>query len=225
MKVLVTDDNAVIRLGLASLLAAMGGVDSVLEARDGREAIAIAIRERPDLVLLDVRMPGCDGLTALPSLTEVAPVVMLTYSDEPHVIAQAMAAGARGYLVHGQITEEQLSSVVRATVEGGTVLGPGVVDLLLHGSPGPDQEAEAPSEAARDRPPKAALLSDRELEIMDGIASGGSNADIAKTLFLSEKTVKNHINRIYDKLGYRTRAEAITDWLRPRPAATRRTAR
>jgi DNA-binding NarL/FixJ family response regulator len=207
-RVLVVDDNAVIRLGLVSLLTALGSVTQVLEAADGEEAVAVAEKERPDLVLLDVRMPVCDGLTALPRLTPIAPVVMLTYSDEADVVARALEAGARGYLVHGHITEEHLAAALRACADGGTVLGPGVVEILLDHPTGPVVAA-----AGHGPPAKLALLTAREVEIMQAIATGRSNADIAGEFFLSEKTVKNHINRIYDKLGYRTRAEAIADWL------------
>ncbi len=229
-RVLVVDDNAVIRLGLASLLTSLGSVAEVLEAGNGDEAVAVAEKERPDLVLLDVRMPVCDGLTALPRLTPIAPVVMLTYSDEAAVVAQALEGGARGYLVHGHITEEHLAAALRACADGGTVLGPGVVEILLDRAGDLEALPELPPAGLlsagghgaghqhdrEDRlgpPEKLALLTAREVEIMSAIATGRSNADIAAEFFLSEKTVKNHINRIYDKLGYRTRAEAIADWL------------
>jgi DNA-binding NarL/FixJ family response regulator len=216
-RVLVVDDNAVIRLGLASLLMSLGNVAEVMEAGNGEEAVAVAEKERPDLVLLDVRMPVCDGLTALPRLIPIAPVVMLTYSDEAAVVAQALESGARGYLVHGHITEEHLAAALRACADGGTVLGPGVVEILLNHTARPGATALDPGAAATDGkqgpPAKLALLTTREVEIMRAIATGRANADIAAVFFLSEKTVKNHINRIYDKLGYHTRAEAISDWL------------
>lgn len=212
-RVLVVDDNAVIRLGLASLLGSLGTVAEVFEAADGEEAVRVAERERPDLVLLDVRMPGCDGLTALPRLTPVAPVVMLTYSDEADIVARALETGARGYLVHGQITEEHLAAALRACSDGGTVLGPGVVEILLDNGAAAAVAGPPAGTAAPGPPDKLARLTAREVDIMQAIATGRSNADIAAELFLSEKTVKNHINRIYDKLGYRTRAEAIADWL------------
>jgi DNA-binding NarL/FixJ family response regulator len=212
-RVLVVDDNAVIRLGLVSLLGALGTVSEVFEAGDGDEAVRVAERERPDLVLLDVRMPGCDGLTALPRLTPVAPVVMLTYSDEADIVARALESGARGYLVHGKITEEHLAAALRACSDGGTVLGPGVVEILLDSGAGGAVVEPPAGDAVAGPPDKLARLTAREVDIMQAIATGRSNADIAGALFLSEKTVKNHINRIYDKLGYRTRAEAIADWL------------
>lgn len=211
-RVLVVDDNAVIRLGLVSLLRALGNVTDVFEAADGHEAVRVAERERPDLVLLDVRMPVCDGLTALPRLTPVAPVVMLTYSDEADIVNRALESGARGYLVHGHITEEHLAAALRACSDGGTVLGPGVMEILLEGG---TRETAAPRSPGLGPPAKLAQLTAREVDIMAAIATGRSNADIAADLFLSEKTVKNHINRIYDKLGYRTRAQAIADWLGP----------
>lgn len=222
-RVLVVDDNAVIRLGLTSLLTTLGNVSEVLEAANGHEAVMVAERERPDLVLLDVRMPVCDGLTALPRLVPMVPVVMLTYSDEAAIVSRALELGARGYLVHGQITEEHLAAALRACADGGTVLGPGVVELLLGASGSradpPTAAAVATLDPADLRTPhgpaaKLDLLTAREADIMQAVATGRSNAEIAAGFFLSEKTVKNHINRIYDKLGYRTRAEAIADWLR-----------
>lgn len=212
-RVLVVDDNAVIRLGLVSLLGALGNVAEVFEAGDGEEAVRVAERERPDLVLLDVRMPVCDGLTALPRLVPVAPVVMLTYSDEADIVARALQLGARGYLVHGHITEEHLAAALRACSDGGTVLGPGVVEILLDGAGEAAGATVTTGEAAAGPPDKLALLTAREVDIMRAIATGRGNAEIAAELFLSEKTVKNHINRIYDKLGYGSRAEAIVDWL------------
>jgi DNA-binding NarL/FixJ family response regulator len=219
-RVLVVDDNAVIRLGLAGLLSTLGNVTEVLEAGNGHEAVMVAQRERPDLVLLDVRMPVCDGLTALPRLVPIAPVVMLTYSDEADIVSGALELGARGYLVHGQITEEHLAAALRACADGGTVLGPGVVELLLGAASAANGAPPAPVATPADLHPqhgpadKLAQLTSREADIMQAVATGRSNAEIAAGFFLSEKTVKNHINRIYDKLNYRTRAEAISDWLR-----------
>lgn len=204
--VLVADDNAVIRLGLKALLADLETVDRVLEASDGAEALEIAQAEHPHLVLLDVRMPGTDGLTVLPELVALSTVVMLTHSDEPDVIRSTLAAGARGYLIHGRIGEQELAAAVRICLDGGVVLAQGVSEVLL----------APPEEVDDDLPERMKVLTERELEIMEHIGSGLSNAAIGKELFLAEKTVKNHINRIYDKLGYRTRAEAISDWLTAR---------
>jgi DNA-binding NarL/FixJ family response regulator len=218
LRVLVVDDNPVIRIGLRSLFDGIETVAEVCEAGDGREAIAVAQSSRPDLVLLDVRMPGMDGLSALGTLAELAPVVMLTHSDDAAIIAQAMAGGARGYLVHGQISEPDLRAALRICSEGGTVLGPGVAELLLPrgwGEAGPAGQPEQPGPSPADG--RFAGLTEREREIMDLIGTGRSNAAIGHELFLAEKTVKNHINRIYDKLGYTTRSEAIADWLRGRP--------
>lgn len=207
--VLVADDNAVIRLGLKALLADLENVDRVLEAVDGAQALEVARAERPHLVLLDVRMPGTDGLTVLPELVGLSTVVMLTHSDEPDVIRSTLAAGARGYLIHGRIGEKELAAAVGICLDGGVVLAQGVSEVLL--SP--------PEETVDALPARMEVLTEREVEIMELIGSGLSNAAIGTQLFLAEKTVKNHINRIYDKLGYRTRAEAISDWLTARGAA------
>lgn len=113
LRVLVADDNPVVRAGLAALLDGHPDLEVVAQAADGEEAIAAATRLRPDVVLLDVRMPGTDGLTALPALSLLAPVMMLTYSREPEVVAEALRRGAVGYLVHGEFTAAELISAVR----------------------------------------------------------------------------------------------------------------
>lgn len=209
LSVLVVDDNPVVRLGLRSVLHDVPHVTRVLEAGDGAEAVEVTRAESPALALLDVRMPGTDGLTVLPELAELTTVVMLTHSDEPEVVRRAMRSGARGYLVHGRIGVPELSAAVRICLEGGTVLGAGVSELLWS----PEAQEEAPRPAENRHP----QLTDREREIMELISTGMSNADIGRRLYLAEKTVKNHINRIYEKLGYQTRAEAISDWLGGRP--------
>jgi DNA-binding NarL/FixJ family response regulator len=238
LRVLVVDDNPVIRMGLRGLLDLNGGVADVQEASNGREAIDMCREYRPDLVLLDVRMPVMDGLTALESLAPMATVIVLTHAEEPDTVKQAMAAGARGYLVHDSITEQQITAAVQACRDGGVVLSGVAADVLIGRAAGngqaPDPAGKATaadsalraagSEPARRGPhaaqpdvsalPGAHLLSAREREIMEAIATGRSNADIASEFFLSEKTVKNHINRIYVKLGFRTRSEAIAAWLR-----------
>ena len=207
----VVDDNPVVRLGLRSVLHDVPHVTRVLEAGDGAEALEVTRMESPALALLDVRMPGTDGLSVLPRLAELTTVVMLTHSDEPEVVRRAMRSGARGYLVHGRIGVPELSAAVRICLEGGTVLGAGLGELLWRSEP--DQVSDpAPRTDQRHQ-----QLTDREREIMELISTGLSNADIGRRLFLAEKTVKNHINRIYEKLGYQTRAEAISDWLGGRP--------
>jgi DNA-binding NarL/FixJ family response regulator len=118
LRVLVADDNPVVRAGLAALLDAHPDIQVTARASNGAEALTAATRHRPDVILLDVRMPGTDGLTALPSLAGLAPVMMLTYSREPEVVAQALSLGAVGYLVHGEFTADELITAVRDLSDG-----------------------------------------------------------------------------------------------------------
>lgn len=266
LRVVVADDNPVVRAGLTVLLDGRDDIRVVAEAADGREALQAAQQHRPDVVLLDVRMPGVDGLSALPYLVDVAPVLMLTYSRENEIVHEALRLGAGGYLVHGEFTADQLVVAVRDIKEGRPNFTPTAVQALLAhlrgpgGGGGEGQNAPAPmsqpapewrenpsqmqldvsqSGGARSRwnptrthrpgrgshsephPPQtrhqhdrtAYGLSSREVEVMDLIASGMSNQQIAATCFISEKTVKNHINRIFAKLHSSSRSEAIATWL------------
>ena len=246
LRVLVADDNPVVRAGLSALLGGHPDMEVVAEASNGTEAVSAAERVHPDVVLLDVRMPGTDGLTALPQLALLAPVMMLTYSSEPEVVRQALHRGASGYLVHGGFTTEELTEAVRAVgrgsrvaaqpsktphASGPSVPGPDVADslgdsyepsensshlqpimALLRQTP-KTRLGHATTLAARDRSRPDFGLSSREVEVMDLIAAGVNNQQIAATCFISEKTVKNHINRIFAKLHSTTRSEAIARWL------------
>ncbi len=294
LRIVVADDNPVVRAGLAVLLGGRDDVEVVAEAADGRQALAAAQQYRPDVVLLDVRMPGVDGISALPYLVQVAPVMMLTYSRESEIVREALRLGAGGYLVHGEFTAEQLVGAVRDIKEGrahfsasaqdallahmrggggavpggtgpelselpeglGTVYATGRPytgasripghavgrDATAHARPeaneGPDvsnsrrlnektshlqsdmaqystdrQRSQEGRQAQRARNVQDFGLSAREVEVMDLIASGMSNQQIAATCFISEKTVKNHINRIFAKLHSASRSEAIALWL------------
>jgi DNA-binding NarL/FixJ family response regulator len=204
IRVLVVDDNAVIRSGVRSLLEADPEIEVVAEASDGREAIARAKEHRPDVVLLDVRMPVMDGVAAAEPLSRDAKVMMLTYGEDTEMVAGAIRAGAAGYLVHGRFSPEDLVRAVRDLNEGRQVLSPAVVPKVFEAmrEGAPQAEREGPSE-----------LTEREREVMNLLVQGLSNPDVAGRLFISEKTVKNHINRIYAKLGVTDRAKAIAVWL------------
>ncbi|WP_330307005.1 MULTISPECIES: response regulator transcription factor [unclassified Streptomyces] len=224
LRVLVADDNPVVRAGLTALLGGHPDIEVVAAAADGEEAVASATRLTPDVVLLDVRMPGTDGLTALPELARLAPVMMLTYSREPEVVAEALRRGASGYLVHGEFTAAELITAVRALRHGRpTVMNSLGVSYEPNESTSHLQPFMAQSSKARPVP-AAGLhrrapnqpdfgLSSREVEVMDLIAAGMNNRQIAATCFISEKTVKNHINRIFAKLHSSSRSEAIAHWL------------
>jgi DNA-binding NarL/FixJ family response regulator len=227
---LVADDNPVVRAGLTALLSGREDTTVVAEATDGREAYEAALRHRPDVILLDVRMPGVDGISALPHLVRLAPVMMLTYSHETETVREALRLGAGGYLVHGEFTTEQLVRAVRDVREGRPHVTPGAARALLT-----ELRENAPAHVAGQlgpgtgqNPPQSASqlqssvgqsfrsrfrLSTREAEIMDLIASGMTNQQIAAACFITEKTVKNHINRIFAKLDTTTRSQAAAKWL------------
>lgn len=205
IRVCVVDDSMVMRRGIRALLETDESVDIVGEAGDGNEALAVVADTSPDVVLLDVRMPTRDGLSVVHEISQQARVLMLTFSDEQDVIRGALEEGAIGYLVHGTFDADQLAAMVRSAAEGtGSLSGPALQALLA----GPPQ-AQASGGDTYD-------LSDRQIEVMDLVAAGKPNRVIARALFLSEKTVKNHINQIFAKLGVSTRAEAIVVWLSTR---------
>ncbi|GAA3975082.1 response regulator transcription factor [Streptomyces plumbiresistens] len=242
LRVVVADDNPVVRAGLTALLSGRPDITVVAEATNGQEACEAARDHRPDVVLLDVRMPGTDGISALPYLVRIAPVLMLTYSAEPETVREAMRRGAGGYLVHGEFTVPELVSAVRAaaaaTHENATAyenvdaLVPQVNDELpappgyfaLRSIPTPrnfpkglSQLQPTVGQSSRSR----FQLSTREAEIMDLIASGMNNQQIAAACFISEKTVKNHINRIFAKLHSTSRSQAAAKWLGTAPSSYR----
>ena len=265
LRVIVADDNPVVRAGLTALLSGRADITVVAEAEDGRAACEAATRHHPDVILLDVRMPGVDGISALPHLARIAPVVMLTYSGESEIVREALRSGASGYLVHGEFTADQLVTAVRDIRAGGAHFSPTAAGALLAqlrsqraGESLPDGlGAGQPSTSARGlgprmpipvtnssenlsqmqpgmgqsssgwengRPPPAPgrsrfQLSTREAEIMDLIASGMNNRQIAALCFISEKTVKNHINRIFAKLHSTSRSEAAAKWLGTAPGS------
>ncbi|MEV6178658.1 response regulator transcription factor [Streptomyces sp. NPDC052015] len=229
VRVVVADDNPVVRAGLTALLSSHEDVMVVAEAADGREAHEAALQHRPDVVLLDVRMPGVDGLAALPHLVRIAPVLMLTYSGESEIVEEAVRRGAGGYLVHGEFTVEELLTAVRDITRGRAHFTPTAATAVLaqlRSSATAHADASSPPPVFKTSPKRLSQLqptvgqsrrefqlSAREAEIMDLIASGMTNQQIAATCFISEKTVKNHINRIFAKLHSSSRAEAAAKWL------------
>ncbi|TXL62002.1 response regulator [Aeromicrobium terrae] len=202
IRVLVVDDNAVVRMGLRNLLDAREEIEVVGEADNGEDAVKENLRLEPDVVLCDVRMPGLDGVGAATQMSPTTNVLMLTYSDDLDVIRGAMAAGAKGYLVHGAHQPDEIVAAVVSASRGSSVLGPAAAKALL------TDPAPAPS-VDRSR----WGLTAREGEVMEKVALGLTNREIAKACFLAEKTVKNHLNNIFPKLGVTTRAEAVSVWL------------
>lgn len=208
VRVLIADDNHVIRAGLVGLLALEPRVEVVAQAADGQQAVELAAETRPDVVVLDVRMPRLDGVEAARRLADRFPVLMLTYSEEGAVVRAALAAGARGYLLYGSFTPEQLTEAILGTAAGHSHLSPLAAGVVV-------RSARDHLVATRDPEALATTygLSRRELEVVELMAAGLTNRQIAAELIVAEKTVKNAINRIFAKLGVATRGEAIATWL------------
>lgn len=201
MRILAVDDNPIIRMGLRTLLDGTEGVTSVIDTGDPDEAVAHVRGGHVDVVLLDVRMPRMSGLELLPRLSG-ATVVMLTHTDDPSTVSEALAAGAAGYLVHGALEPRAMVDAIRLCRNGSQVVS------------GVSAGLTAPGTA----PAVRALLSPREAEVMDLVADGLSNGEVAALLFISEKTVKNHVNSLFAKLGVTTRSQAIVRWLQSGPS-------
>ncbi len=222
LRVVLADDNPLVRAGLENLLGTCPDIEVVGVAADGAGATELALRLTPDVVLLDVRMPGVDGLSAAAGLHPSAAVLMLTHSDDPSVVGAALRAGARGFLVHTEIDGDELVTAIRTVARGGTYLsssaGAAVAAALARGAAlpaGGSGPAAVPDRARAGPPGGGHDLSPREAEVMDLIATGLTNRQVARRFFLSEKTVKNHVNRIFAKLGVSSRAEAVSRWLGP----------
>jgi DNA-binding NarL/FixJ family response regulator len=205
MRILTVDDNPLIRLGVRAALELFDDVESVTETDDPAEAVAAVVDGAVDIVLLDVRMPKVSGLDLLPRLAEHATVVMLTHTEDSEVLQEAMASGAAGYIVHGSLPPEAMLDVLRLCAAGSQIVT-GIPMTWAGGDPG--RSASPPGEL---RPARFGL-SPREREVMESIARGMSNSEIAGALFLSEKTVKNHVNSIFGKLAVASRSQAIVLW-------------
>lgn len=208
IRVLIADDNAVIRQGVRALLtSAADDIEVVGEAATGREAIDQAEALQPDVVLLDIRMPVMDGVKAAERLSGQCKVMMLTYSDDEPMVAGAIRAGAHGYLVHGRFEPEELEGRIKAVAAGEMVLSPAVTPAVfdvLRRAPGPSNDEDELGLGS---------LTAREREVLNLLARGNSNREIAEELVITNKTVKNHLSRIYEKIGVHSRAEAIALWL------------
>jgi DNA-binding NarL/FixJ family response regulator len=205
IRIVLADDQALIRAGLRMILDAEPDLEIVTEVSDGAQAIVAVQAHRPDLVLMDVRMPGMDGLTATRALRSddaehQVPVLILTTFDDDDVLWGSVHAGAAGFVLKDSAADD-LVQAIRVTAGGGSWLDPRVTPRLLHrlrSSANPD---EAASELER--------LTERELEVLRLMAQGSTNIEIADTLFVSERTVKSHVGSIFTKLGARDRAAAI----------------
>jgi DNA-binding NarL/FixJ family response regulator len=200
--VLVADDQELVRAGLRTILERRDGIEVLGEAADGREAVREARRLRPDVVLMDVRMPGLDGIAAARELAgSPCRILMLTTFDLDEYVYDALRAGASGFLLK-DVPAEQLVAGIRLVAEGEALLAPSVTRRLIQ---------EFSRGAPRREEPPVALeeLTPRELEVFGLIARGLSNAEIAAELVVSETTVKTHVARVLMKLGVRDRVQAV----------------
>jgi DNA-binding NarL/FixJ family response regulator len=196
IRVLLADDHPVVREGLRGMLAAEPGIDVVAEAASGAEAIVMAARYRPDVVLMDLRMPQTDGVEATAVILAAAPqvrvVVLTTYETDADIV-RAVEAGAVGYLLKDTPIAE-LGNAIRAAARGETVLAPSVAGRLV----------------THVRRPRRDILSSRETEVLALVARGLTNAEIGGRLFIGEATVKTHLLRSFAKLGVSDRTAAVT---------------
>ena len=201
VRVVVADDHPIVRDGLRALLTSIPDVELVGEATTGREAVRSAVTDRPDVIVMDLRMPDLDGAAATAEICRVAPdvaVLVLTMLDDDDSVFAAMRAGARGYLVKGA-SQQEIVRAITAVAAGEAIFGPGVARRVLR------YFASPPATAA----PAFPELSPREREVLDLIAGGLTNTAIAGRLGLSAKTVGNHTSAIFAKLQVAGRAEAI----------------
>jgi len=211
IRVLIADDQRVVRDGLSMLVALIDGVQVVGAASDGGEALMLAEECHPDVVLMDLRMPGVDGITATAQLRQRVPaarvLVLTTYADDATILP-ALRAGALGYLTK-DASAEQIEAAIRAVHAGQTHLDPAVQEHLVAAVTSRAPEAsEAPEDRVHPQQLPAGLTT-REAEVLTLLASGLTNTEIAQRLFVSNATVKTHINRIFAKTGVRGRAEAV----------------
>jgi two-component system NarL family response regulator len=205
IRVLVVDDHALFRRGLQMVLEQEDDIEVVGEAGDGAEAVDKAAETMPDIVLMDVRMPkrgGIDACTAIKDVVPSAKIIMLTISDEEGDLYDAIKAGASGYLLK-EISIEEVATAIRAVNEGQSLISPSMASKLLTEFASMIKRGDERQQLPTPR------LTDREMEVLKLVAKGMNNRDIAKQLFISENTVKNHIRNILEKLQLHSRMEAV----------------
>ena len=202
IRVLIADDHLIVREGLRLILETAEGMALVGEATDGAEAVRLAGQVQPDVILMDLRMPGVDGLTAIERLRDTHPhiaVVILTTYNEDDLMLRGLKAGARGYLLK-DTGRETLFHAIRAAARGEMLLKPEIVAKVL-------AHAAAPEPA----PVSGLELTDREREVLEAVARGERSKEIVACLHITERTVKAHLTNIYNKLGVDSRAAAVAE--------------
>jgi DNA-binding NarL/FixJ family response regulator len=207
IRVSIADDHSLVRQGLRRYLETADDIEVVGEASNGREAVVLAERTKPDVAIVDIRMPDMDGIEAARAIRDKVPdtrVVILTAYDERHFVVEAVRAGARGYVLKTR-EAEQLIQTVRLVAEGNMVIDPQLVVAVA------DELS-----AAKERDRSAETLTERELEVLQLLAFGHTNRDIGQKLFISPDTVKTHLEHIFQKLGANDRTAAVAEALRRR---------
>jgi DNA-binding NarL/FixJ family response regulator len=201
LRVVIADDQPMMRAGFKAVLEATGTIEIVAEAGTGEQAVRAATQHMPDVVLMDIRMPGMDGIEATRRLPNQRVLILTTFGLDDYII-DALRAGASGFLLKDAPTHDVVEAV-RAVAAGDAVLAPGVTRQLL------DQVGRRlPSTVSR-APAGLAELTDRERQVLGMLAAGMSNAEISEALVLSEATVKTHVSRVLAKLGLRDRVQAV----------------
>jgi DNA-binding NarL/FixJ family response regulator len=196
IQILLVDDHPVVREGLSGMLAGQPDFEVVGQGADGSQAVAMNAQLRPDVILMDLRMPGMDGVSAIREIKAAMPetnILVLTTYDSDADIVRAVEAGATGYLLK-DAPREELFRAVRAAARGESVLAPAVAARLMTRMRGPAEEN----------------LSAREIEVLELVSKGNSNKQVARSLHISTATVKTHLIHIYDKLGVKDRTSAVT---------------
>ncbi len=203
IRVCIVEDQTIVRQGLRSLLALVPDIEVAAEASDGEEAVAVIQREKPDVVLLDLRMPKLDGVGVLRQLRErgaARPTLILTTFDDDAILFEAVRAGAKGWLLK-DVSLERLTSAIRTLAEGGTCIEPVITERIMR--------ALEKSDSAFESTDLPEPLTDRERTILRLLAGGYSNKEIGELLNITDGTVKNHISNLLAKLGVRDRTRAV----------------
>lgn len=201
IRVALADDQALVRAGFRMIVQSQPDMEVVGEAADGQEAIDLVLRERPDVILMDIRMPRVDGIEATRQIAGATRVVILTTYELDEYVFDALAAGASGFLLKAAPPED-LIRAIQVVAAGNALLDPSVTRRLI------EEFAKRPEPTLK-RPKELATLTERELEVLKELARGFTNAEIAARLHVSETTVKTHVAHVLDKLALRDRVQAV----------------
>ena len=201
IRVAIADDQAMVRTGFRMIVQSVSDMQVVGEAQDGREAVDLIRKERPDVVLMDIRMPHLDGIAATRQVSDITKVVILTTFELDEYVFDALAAGASAFLLKAAPPED-LIKAIRVVAQGDALLAPSVTRKLI------EEFAKRP-ERTTNRSKELQTLTDREREVMEEVARGLTNAEIAARLHVSETTVKTHVAHLLDKLELRDRVQAV----------------